>query len=72
MKTALVTGAARGIGLAVAKRFLAEGWHVALLDINAEQLRETMAALAEPAKTIDIICDVSEPQQWRAALKHRR
>jgi len=48
IKTALVTGAARGIGLAVARRFLAEGWNVALLDINADQLRETMAALAEP------------------------
>src|SRR6266700_1165005 len=31
-KVALVTGAARGIGLAVAKRFLAEDWRVALLD----------------------------------------
>ena len=37
-KVALVTGAARGIGLATAKRFLAEGWRVALLDINAETL----------------------------------
>jgi len=69
MKTALVTGAARGIGLAVARRFLSEGWKVALLDINAAQLRETMASLAEPQNTLEIICDVSEPAAIAGAVR---
>ncbi len=47
-KVALVTGAARGIGLATAKRFLAEGWRVALLDIDGENLQRTYAALPSP------------------------
>ena len=44
-KTVIVTGAARGIGLATAKRFLAEGWQVALLDIEGELLREATASV---------------------------
>ncbi|MEK9672206.1 MAG: SDR family NAD(P)-dependent oxidoreductase [Rhodospirillaceae bacterium] len=35
-KVCVITGAARGIGLAVARRFLAEGWRVALVDIDGE------------------------------------
>ncbi|HEY1542869.1 MAG TPA: SDR family oxidoreductase [Xanthobacteraceae bacterium] len=59
-KVALVTGAARGIGLATARRFLAEGWRVALLDIDGETLARTHAAL--PADTtIAIRCDVADP-----------
>jgi NAD(P)-dependent dehydrogenase (short-subunit alcohol dehydrogenase family) len=34
-KVATVTGAARGIGSATVKRFLVDGWRVALLDIAA-------------------------------------
>ena len=45
-KVALVTGAARGIGLATAKRFLADGWRVALLDIDGDNLTRTAGALA--------------------------
>ena len=59
-KVALVTGAARGIGLAAAKRFLAEGWRVALLDIEAELLQGAVAALENPDHTLALHCDVSD------------
>jgi len=68
-KVALVTGAARGIGLAAAERFLAEGWRVALLDINAETLHAAHAAISRPHDTIAIECDVSQPDAVSLALE---
>jgi NAD(P)-dependent dehydrogenase (short-subunit alcohol dehydrogenase family) len=59
-KVALVTGAARGIGLAVAKRFLADDWRVVLLDIEDDLLEKSVAALAEPDVTMAVTCDVSD------------
>lgn len=59
-KVALVTGAARGIGLATAKRFLADNWCVALLDIDGGNLQRSYAALAKPDVTIAIECDVAD------------
>jgi NAD(P)-dependent dehydrogenase (short-subunit alcohol dehydrogenase family) len=62
-KVALVTGAARGIGLAAARRFLADGWRVALLDIDGDNLARTFGAIARPDTTMAITCDVSQPDQ---------
>jgi len=59
-KVALVTGAARGIGLATAKKFLAEGWRVALLDIEGELLGRAVAEIDQGEATLALTCDVSD------------
>jgi NAD(P)-dependent dehydrogenase (short-subunit alcohol dehydrogenase family) len=67
-KVALVTGAARGIGLATARRFLAEGWRVALLDIEGQLLKDAVAGLATPDVTLALHCDVSDAAAVAAAI----
>ena len=67
-KVALVTGAARGIGLAVAKRFLADDWRVVLLDIEGDLLEKSVAALAKPDVTMAVTCDVSDANAVAAAF----
>jgi NAD(P)-dependent dehydrogenase (short-subunit alcohol dehydrogenase family) len=67
-KVALVTGAARGIGLAIARHFLAEDWRVALLDIERELLDGAVAALARPDATLALHCDVSDAAAVAAAM----
>jgi len=67
-KVALVTGAARGIGLAVARRFLREGWNVGLLDIDAPELAKAMAAIGEPGRTLALECDVAIGERVDAAV----
>ncbi|TYO63305.1 SDR family oxidoreductase [Bradyrhizobium hipponense] len=68
-KVALVTGAARGIGLATAKKFLAEGWRVALLDIERELLGRAVAEIDQGETTLALTCDVSEVAAVGAAIK---
>ena len=47
-KTAVVTGAASGIGRAIAERLVAEGANVVGTDINADLLAEVASALGAP------------------------
>jgi len=56
-KTALITGAARGIGLEFARAYIAEGATVALADVNAEALDRVVAELG--AKSIPVVMDMT-------------
>lgn len=56
-KCALITGAARGIGLEFARAYLAEGAQVALADVNAAAVAKAAADLGPGAHAI--VCDVT-------------
>ncbi len=64
---AVVTGGARGIGLAIGQWFLAHGHDVALLDIDIAPLAATETALAMPGRVLALPCDVSDPAAVDAA-----
>lgn len=66
-EVAIVTGAARGIGLATAKRFLAEGWRVVMIDRLGELLATEATALATD-RARAVLCDVSIPDQVDRAV----
>lgn len=67
-KTALVTGAASGIGAAIAERFLLAGFRVALFDINGEAVRTTARRIVSDEPRIAIEGDVSDELQVRNAV----
>ncbi len=72
-RVAVVTGGARGIGLAIGRWFLAHGYRVALVDIDAETLGHTEKALARADDVLAVHCDVSDPEQVaRAAATVQR
>lgn len=53
-KCAIVTGAAQGIGLAIAQRFVKEGASVLLCDINEDAVKSAAAALGMPYAVADV------------------
>jgi meso-butanediol dehydrogenase / (S,S)-butanediol dehydrogenase / diacetyl reductase len=64
----IITGAARGIGLACVRWFLAHGYRVAVLDVDNEELLKTGAALGEPARVLALHCDVASPAEVKTAV----
>ena len=60
-KTAIITGGASGIGLAIAQRFLAEGALVEILDLNRDEMQAAVAQLGPNAQAT--YCDIANHQQ---------
>src|SRR5690606_23192822 len=66
-RVAIVTGAARGIGSAVADLLLSEGAYVAALDIDADGLNALLQSRKHPQLSI-FPCDVRERAQVTQAV----
>lgn len=67
MHSIFISGAAQGIGAAVAKRFIAQGYKVGIYDLNLEKAQHLANALGEHAIAGHL--DVSDYQSWQTALK---
>lgn len=59
----IVTGAGRGLGLAITRMLLAQGGRVTMADVDAELLQEAKASLGSIAKTAICVCNVTNEQQ---------
>jgi 3alpha(or 20beta)-hydroxysteroid dehydrogenase len=69
-KVALVTGAARGTGLAIAKRFAAEGARVMMTDVRDDAGHEAASALGSALRYRHL--DVTSEADWQAAVDELR
>lgn len=65
-KTALITGGASGIGLGMARAFIAAGLRVAIADVNETALAAAKADL--PGLGLAVTLDVTRAADWQAAV----
>jgi 3-oxoacyl-[acyl-carrier protein] reductase len=68
-KVAIVTGAGRGIGRAIAKLFAAEGAKVAVLSLTPSNVERVVGDIqTEGGTALGVICDIANPDQIKASV----
>ena len=68
-KAALISGAGRGIGEAVARRFAAEGAHVGIADVNVDALNQIAESVRASGGSVSVHpLDVTHAEQWASAV----
>ena len=69
MKTGLITGASRGLGLALARELAAQGWTLILDARGAEALGDVQKELGTKTQVVTIVGDVAEPEHRQRLAK---
>jgi NAD(P)-dependent dehydrogenase (short-subunit alcohol dehydrogenase family) len=67
MRTVVITGAAGGIGTALAHAFIRAGDRVALLELDESRL-ETLRSRLPADRVLGLTCDVTDPSSCTAAI----
>lgn len=68
MKVVLITGAASGLGWAMARHWLAKGWRLVLADIDAPLLEQRERELNAPARVRTLVADITSADDIQALV----
>ena len=71
-KSAVVTGGAQGIGLAIAERFIASGASVCLWDRDEKMVNKTAASLASKGRVETAVMDVTDLESVKNAVSQTK